>query len=564
MNISDTPELLYKLGQELTRKRVLLVDRHANARSSLSQMLSTLGISSIHGACNSAEVLRHVKAHRFDIVLSDYVLDDGRDGQQLLEELRQQHLISRAAVFIIITAERNHRNVISVAELSPDDYLIKPFTIEQLQNRLLKAIYKKQFFTPVLTYLDQGAFAEALNACDSLDDSFPYETLRLKGEILNTLGRYKEAQSLYRDVLGNHPAPWARMGLAVALRGQEDLAAAETLGQSIIGEFPEFLAAYDFVAGVREQMGKLVEAQEVLQEAALISPNNSIRQRMVGDMAVRNNDLDTAEKAYTKVLERQRGSSLQSIDNYTNLSRVMLENGHTDGAKMITHSLRRDWRGSKSGEFAALVMESLCAEKEGIADKAQVALEKALALHEALQNEPEKNSISQKLTVDLAHACLANGDSETAQSILRKVAAENHEDRSMIAHIQNVFAQTGNEAIGQALLTEVGKEIVELNNRGVMAARSGDMAAAVEMLIEAAERVPNLQFLINASKAIFTLLERQGWDDAMAERALHYLHLAQDKDISSPRVISANELYHRVAQKYGIPIVSLNTMEEES
>ena len=562
-----TAELLQSLSKELARKRVLLIDRHASARDSLRIMLSSIGISAIHHAGNTVEVLRQVKANRFDILLSDYILDDGRDGQQLLEELRQQHLISLSAVFIIITSERAYHNVVSVAELGPDDYLIKPFTADQLQGRLVRAVYKKQFFARVYAHLDNGSFVEALAACEKLiaqDAGFLYDTLRLKGEVLNTLGRYDEAQAVYQQVLENRMVPWARMGLAIALRGQEQLAEAEVLGEAIVEDFPEYLAAYDFVAGVREEMGKLAEAQEMLQQAAVISPNNSTRQRMVGDVAVRNDDLEAAEKAYGKVLERHRGASIKSIDDYTNLSRVMLDRGHTEGAKKITLELRRDLRGSKQGEFAALVMESLCAEKDGEPGKAKQALEKALVLQDTLLAEGRQDGISQKLAVDLAHACLATGDEVTAQNILRKVAAENHEDRSMIAHIQGVFAKTGNEQAGQALLAQVGKEIVELNNRGVLAARSGDLDASVQMLIEAAERVPNLQFLVNASKAIFTLLERRGWDENMAERGLRYLQMAQAKDMRNAKVVSARELYQRTARKYGIAIVPLSGVRNET
>ena len=561
-----TAELLQSLSKELGRKRVLLIDRHPSARNSMRIMLSSIGISAVHNAGSTIEVLRQVKANRFDILLSDYVLDDGRDGQQLLEELRQQHLISLSAVFIIITSERAYHNVVSVAELGPDDYLIKPFTADQLQGRLVRAVYKKQFFGRVYAHLDNGSFVEALAACDELitrDGGFLYDTLRLKGEVLNALGRYDEAQMVYQQVLENRMVPWARMGLAIALRGQEQLAEAEALGEAIVEDFPEYLAAYDFVAGVREEMGKLAEAQEMLQQATVISPNNSMRQRMVGDVAVRNDDLEAAEKAYGKVLERHRGASQKNIDDYTNLSRVMLDRGHTEGAKKITQELRRDLRGSKQGEFAALVMESLCAEKDGESGKAKLALEKALVLQDALQSEGKQDGVSQKLAVDLAHACLAAGDEATAQSILRKVAAENHEDRSMIAHIQGVFAKTGNEKAGQALLAQVGKEIVELNNRGVLAARSGDLDASVQMLIEAAERVPNLQFLVNASKAIFTLLERKGWDEEMAERGLRYLQMAQAKDMRNARVVSARELYQRASRKYGIAIVPLSGVRSE-
>ena len=558
---NDTSEIMRRIGKELPRMRVLLVDRHASARNTLRMILSTLGISAVHNASNSTEVMRQVKAYSFDIIFADYHLDDGRDGQQLLEELRQQRLISLSTVYMVVTAERGYHNVVSVAELAPDDYLIKPFTADQLQSRLVKALYKKKYFERVFRHLDNGAFNDALAACEALigkDDQFLYDTLRFKGEILNALGRYEEAKAVYQQVLDNAMVPWARMGLAIALRGMDALAEAEMIGASIIDDFPEYLVAYDFVANVREEMGKLAEAQETLQKASAISPNNSVRQRMVAEIAVRNDDLDVAERAYSKVLERHRGSSLRVIDDYTNLTRVMLDRGHTDGARMITQELRREWRGNKHGELAASVMDSLCCNQEGEPAKAKAALEKALALHADIGDDPKARALSQKIAVDLAHACLASGEEDRAKEILSKVAAENHEDRGVIAQIQGVFAKTGNEEAGQSMLAKVGREIVELNNRGVLAARGGDLVASVQMLIEAAERVPNLQFLINASKAIFTLLERKGWHIEMGQRGVRYLQLAHTKDPLNPKVISARELYRQVARKYGIEVAPLS------
>ena len=557
-----TAELLHKLSKELPSKRALLIDRYPNARSSLRIMLASMGVTAVHNAGNSAEVLRQVKANSFDIILSAYLLEDGRDGQQLLEELRQQHLLRRNTVVFIITGERGYHNVVSIAELAPDDYLIKPFSTDELHARLVRAIYRKRFFAQAYEHLDNGAFALALANCERLlgqDSGFLFDALRLKGEILNTLGRHAEAQVVYQQVLAQRVVPWARMGLATAWRGQQHLAEAEALGRSLVDEFPEFTAAYDFLAEVREEMGKLEEAQEVLLRAAAISPNNASRQRMVGDVAARNNDLQTAERAYGKVLERRRGSSLRNIADYTNLSRVMLDRGHIAGAKQVTDALRRDWRGKREGEFAVLVMESLRAGKEDEPAKAREAVGKALVLHEALQSEGRMGRVSQKLTLDLAQACLTTDNEASAREILRKLAAENHEDRTMIANIQSIYARAGKEADGQAMLAEVGKEIVELNNRGVLAARSGDVEGSVKLLMEAAERVPNLQFLVNATKAIFTLLEIKGWDPVLAKRGLRFLQLAQARDMRNARVISARELYQRVARKYGIAIIPLAT-----
>lgn len=554
---SATADLTQKLQKELPQKRVLLVDRYPAARDALRIMLSTLGITAVTGAGNSNDVLRLVKASSFDIILSDYILDDGRDGQQLLEELRQQQLISLATVFMVITGERGYQNVVSVAELAPDDYLIKPFTADQLQARLLKAVFKKNFFAPVYLKLDQGAYIGALNACERLlANSSPFEldVLRLKGEILNALGRHDEAEAVYREVLARRSVPWARMGLAMALRGRKSLDEAESLAQQVVSEYPEYLSAYDFLAGVHEEMGRLTDAQETLQRAAAISPKNATRQRIVGDVAMRNGDFDSAEKAYGKVLERHRATSLKQVDDYANLSRVLVEKGNTAGARQILQELKRDWRGNRQGEYAATVMDSLCLFAEGEPEKAKMAAIQALNLHEVLaaEGEPSGKPLSQKIAIDLAHACLAAGETERAQTIMKKVAAENNDNAQLIAHIEGVFARTGNADAGRELLDAVGREIVAINNRGVMAARGGDIEESVRLLVEAAERVPSVQFLVNAAKAICALMDRKGWREDLAEQAKRYLEQARAKGARDSRVISGSENFQRVAAKYGV------------
>ncbi len=187
----DNDEMLLVLQQSLSKKRVLIVDRHTPARDSLRLMLGALGVTAVHGAGNSAEVIRQVKSNRFDIIVSDFVLDDGRDGQQLLEELRHTHLIPLSTVYMIITSERSYTNVVALAELAPDDYLIKPFTAEQLQGRLLKAIYKKHVLRHIYEQVEHGALQEALAACDRVIQQQPtymYDALRFKGELLHQLG----------------------------------------------------------------------------------------------------------------------------------------------------------------------------------------------------------------------------------------------------------------------------------------------------------------------------------------------------------------------------------------
>lgn len=553
----DNDEMLLVLQQSLSKKRVLIVDRHPPARDSLRLMLGALGVTAVHGAGNSAEVIRQVKGNRFDIILSDFVLDDGRDGQQLLEELRHAHLIPLATVYMIITSERSYTNVVALAELAPDDYLIKPFTAEQLQSRLVRVIYKKHVLRHIYEQIERGALDEAIAACDRVIQQQPaymYDALRFKGELLHQLGRTAEAEAVFRRVLEGRVVPWARMGLAMALRDRGALDEAEQLAEQVTQEAPDFLAAYDFLASVHEAQGRLEEAQQALQRAADASPHNTVRQRLVGDVAARNHDLLVAEKAYGKVIERSRGSSLRTVDDFANLSRVLVERGQVDASRKIAADMKREWRGDKQAELAALVNESLCLHAEGAGDKAKALIDKALEMQRQVRDEAAEKGrpVSQRLAVDLAHACYAVGQADEGARLMRQVAAENHEDQHLIGQITRVFQRTGQADAGQAILDQVGREIVELNNRGVIAARNGDLEGAVRLLIQAAEQVPNLQFLVNAAKAIFTLLDQKGWDAELAGRAVDYLQRAQRKDRKSPKVASARQLYVTVARKYGI------------
>lgn len=555
----DNDEMLLVLQQSLSKKRVLIVDRHPPARDALRLMLGALGVTAVHGAGNSAEVIRQVKSNRFDIILSDFVLDDGRDGQQLLEELRHAHLIPLSTVYMIITSERSYTNVVALAELAPDDYLIKPFTADQLQNRLVRVIYKKHVLGRIYAQIENGALDEAIAACDRVIQQQPlymYDGLRFKGELLHQLGRTREAEEVFRRVLEGRVVPWAKMGLATALRDRGALDEAEQLAEQVTQEAPEFISAYDFLASVHEAQGRLAEAQQSLQRAADASPHNTLRQRMVGDVAARNKDLLSAERAYGKVIERSKGSSLRTVDDFANLSRVLVERGHVEASRKIAAEMKREWRGDKQAELAALLTESLCLHAEGAEEKAKGLVDQALALQKQIRVEAADKGkhVSQRLAVDLAHACFATGKEGEANQIMRQVAAENHEDSHLINHITSVFEKTGQAEAGKAILDQVGKEIVDLNNRGVMAARSGDFKGAVQLLIQAVEQVPNLQFLVNAAKAIYTLMDKQGWDPALAEQALNYLQRAQRKDRKNPKVASARQLYMTVAKKYGIAI----------
>src|ERR1700743_262203 len=162
--------------------RVILADHHAHTRTALREMVSTLGATTIINSADAGDVLRQVKARQIDVILCDYPLDGVADGQQLLEELRHDRLIPLATIFMMITGERSYKKVVAAAEFAPDDYLIKPFTANQLLERLGRVSEKKQAFSPAYTMIETGRAGDALTECVRIKTALPHyaaDALRL-------------------------------------------------------------------------------------------------------------------------------------------------------------------------------------------------------------------------------------------------------------------------------------------------------------------------------------------------------------------------------------------------
>ncbi|MBK6742410.1 MAG: response regulator [Hydrogenophilales bacterium] len=147
---------------------VLVIDDHPGMRASLRMTLSNFGVTKTDMSQGAFDAVHRIKQRKYDVIVCDYNLGEGRDGQQLLEELRHSKLISLATVFLMVTAERTYEKVMSAVELAPDDYLIKPFTAEALQQRLNQVLKKKAAFAPVYRLMEEALNAEAATVCDRI------------------------------------------------------------------------------------------------------------------------------------------------------------------------------------------------------------------------------------------------------------------------------------------------------------------------------------------------------------------------------------------------------------
>jgi DNA-binding response OmpR family regulator/predicted negative regulator of RcsB-dependent stress response len=530
---------------------VLVIDDHPGMRTSLRITLSNFGVTKTDMSQGAFDAVHRIKQRAYDVIICDYNLGEGRDGQQLLEELRHGKLISLSTVFLMVTAERTYEKVMSAVELAPDDYLIKPFTAEALQMRLGQVLKKKAAFAPVYRLMEADQLADAAAVCDrvaSVAPAYSVDAWRLKAELLLAVGRIEEARKIYERILALRAVPWARLGLAKAMFMQEQQAEAEHILLDLVDEAPDYMAAQDFLARVQEAREDSTGALETLARAVERSPNVLGRQRVFGDVAWSLGEVEMAERAYSTVVAKGIHSILRSPEDHARLARVQVEQGKLQEAGATLKELRQHFPNDPGAGFAAYVVESLKESRSGNPESAQKLLDQAFQLQAEHDVKPSEN-----LSLDLAQACIAGGKAEEGMAMMQSLVDNNHDNPRLLAKSRRVFSNLDMADRGEQLIKDSVKAAVALNNEAVMRARAGNLAEAAAMLRDAAERLPNnVQILLNAAHAQLSLITREGWDVKVANFAEHCIAQARQRNPDHPKLIKVEAMWRDLAKKYGV------------
>jgi DNA-binding response OmpR family regulator len=100
------------------------------------------------------------------VVLCDFNLGDGKNGQQVLEEARVRNLLLPSSVWLMVSAEKSVESVMGAAEHQPDAYLIKPITEGVLLTRLNRVWHRKQVFSEIDQAYAEKDYLRAARLCD--------------------------------------------------------------------------------------------------------------------------------------------------------------------------------------------------------------------------------------------------------------------------------------------------------------------------------------------------------------------------------------------------------------
>ena len=500
-------------------KNYLVVDDFIGVRQLLREALRSLGAKNIDQAASGGEAIGLLAKTRYDVVLCDFNLGDGKNGQQVLEEARVRNLLLPSSVWMMVSAEKSVESVMGAAEHQPDAYLVKPITEGVLLTRLNRAWHRKQVFRPIDQAYAEKDYLRAARLCDQQIEAsrvHEIELLRMKARLMEKSGEPEKAREAYERVLNQREYQWARAGLAKIRLANGEFEQARQMFQGVIAENRYYIDAYDQLALVWQGMGKLEEACSILERAAKLSPNSVPRQRNLGQVCLKLGHVALAEKAFRKCIAIGEYSVRRTPDAYLGLARVCgLKNDPKEAQALLLAAQREFGEAHPDIDLRAKITEGLVWHESGDYRRARKAGDELEALLGAREDRPDTATC-----LEMATLLFAVGVKEAPVELLCYVIRNNHDNAVLLDEVQAIFDKARLTEEGGELIRAAKKEASDLMNQGVLLWKTGKLKEAVAWMREARARLPhNQRILFNAAQVLISHMRERGFDEALSLEA---------------------------------------------
>jgi hypothetical protein len=198
----------------------------------------------------------------------------------------------------------------------------------------------------------------------------------------------------------------------------------------------------------------------------------------------------------------------------------------------------------KNAGACSAIASSVLHEYTGNSQRLAESLGAALV---ACRDAPE---LSQALKLQLARTCLQNDMQDGATEVMRDVM-RNAGTGSEMASAMAVLEQAGHGELATRLAQESRQHVVDLVANGAARATSGDHRGAVELMQEAAIRLPrNPAVAFNAALASLRCLEHTGWDERLAHEVPALIDKLRRLDPRNPKLPALAGLHQQILKKY--------------
>ena len=186
----------------MQNSRILVVEDDAELCELVAGRLRETGYE-VDTAATGVEALRRVEAHVPDLVILDIMLPE-LDGLEVCRRLRADHPL---LYIIMLTARTGEIDRVVGLEVGADDYVTKPFSLQELVARVRSALRRLRLTREQAT---QPGDADAVLAYDDLSIDPMRREVRRTGDLLHLTVREFDLLVF----LARHPdRPFTRMQL---------------------------------------------------------------------------------------------------------------------------------------------------------------------------------------------------------------------------------------------------------------------------------------------------------------------------------------------------------------
>jgi diguanylate cyclase (GGDEF)-like protein len=116
-----------------SKRNVLVVDDSLMMRKLQKKLLSKIKLN-VTEASNGCEALERIKNESFDLIITDLHMPK-MDGAELIKNIRMKYSLNELPI-MLVSSNQDEKEMIKCLKLGANDYIKKPFSIEELKVRV--------------------------------------------------------------------------------------------------------------------------------------------------------------------------------------------------------------------------------------------------------------------------------------------------------------------------------------------------------------------------------------------------------------------------------------------
>lgn len=516
--------------------RMLVVDDFDNFRMTVAKLMQSLGVAAVDMAVNGTQAVRACRARRYDVVLCDFSLGQGKNGQQVLEELHQEKLLSKTSLFAFVSAESSRSVVLAANEFEPDGYFTKPINAKALQQRLERMLLQRDAMLPALRALDDNHHEDAIAHLQELISSGSRYTTacqKLLGQQYLETENFTLAEILYEGVLEGRRVDWAVVGLAKLRQLQGMWEESSKMLREIILENPLCMAAYDVLMADYQRRGDTIGLQQLLQKAVKVSPLSLRRNRELAYIALKNNDSPVSANAFRKTVRLGTNSCNDDIENHLQFGRSAAavssdeqeeSRDYLRDALINLESLDRRFELSEDEKLQTGLIESRIYLAQGNKKKAK----EVLAVTESFMGADGRRQ-EFETELDRVYALFDLGESKRAKQCLSELVRLYEKDQKALEKLDVL--------LDEPLSEENRAKVKDINREGISFYKNHQYEDAINCFVQARQLFPNhVGIMLNLVQAYTGHIKAFGFSTERMQHCEKVLQAAEQKiDVDNPQ-----------------------------